>query len=81
MIRTYNLTDYDKKVIDNSSVTKMKAMVRISNLRIRKGPGTDYAWTGKYCEKRYINIVETKPGKGWGRLENGNGWISMDYAK
>ena len=43
MIRTYNLTDYDMKVIGNSSVTKIKAMVRISNLRIRRGPGTDYA--------------------------------------
>ncbi len=85
MIRTYNLTDYDKEVIGNSAITKMKVMVRISNLRIRSGPGTDYVWTGRYCEKGYINIVETKSGKGsvkgWGRLEDGNGWISMDYAK
>ena len=61
MIRTYSLTDYDQKVIGNSSVTQKKVVVRISNLRIRKGPGTDYAWTGRYCEKGYTNILETKP--------------------
>ncbi len=84
MIRTYNLTDYDKKVIGESPITNKIVRVRISNLRIRKGPGTDYSWAGEYCEKGQVTIVETKQGKGsvrgWGKLANGKGWISMDYT-
>lgn len=58
--------------------------VSISDLNIRKGPGTDYAKTGKYTGKGVFTIVEVKSGKGsdegWGRLKSGAGWISLDYA-
>ncbi len=84
MIRTYSLTDYDQKVIGNSSVTQKKVVVRISNLRIRKGPGTDYVWTGKYVEQGEATINDIKNGKGsskgWGKLADQSGWISLDYA-
>ena len=58
--------------------------VSINDLNIRKGPGTDYAKTGKFTGKGVFTIVKVKSGKGstagWGRLKSGAGWISLDYA-
>ena len=58
--------------------------VSITDLNIRKGPGTDYAKTGRFTGKGVFTIVEVKSGKGstagWGRLKSGAGWISLDYA-
>ena len=57
--------------------------VSISDLNIRKGPGTDYART-QYIPVGVYTIVEVRSGKGstvgWGRLKSGAGWISLDYA-
>ena len=65
--------------------TSYKVRVSIDNLRIRKGPGTNYAATGKYTGKGTFTIVDTKSGKGsdagWGKLKSGAGWISLDFAK
>lgn len=59
--------------------------VSIPDLNIRKGPGTNYAKTGKYTGKGVFTITEEKNGTGstagWGRLKSGAGWISLDYAK
>lgn len=58
--------------------------VSISDLNIRKGPGTDYART-QYIPVGAYTIVEVKSGKGstagWGRLKSGAGWISLDYCE
>lgn len=58
--------------------------VSISDLNIRKGPGTDYAKTGQFTGRGVFTILEVKSGKGstagWGRLKSGAGWISLDYA-
>ena len=58
--------------------------VSISDLNIRKGPGTNYAKTGKYTGKGVFTITEVKSGKGsdsgWGKLKSNAGWISLDYA-
>ena len=58
--------------------------VSLSDLNIRKGPGTDHAKTGKFTGKGVFTILEVKSGKGstagWGRLKSGAGWISLDYA-
>ena len=58
--------------------------VSISDLNIRKGPGTDYAKTGKFTGKGVFTIMEVKSGQGstagWGRLKSGAGWISLDYT-
>ena len=58
--------------------------VSISDLNIRKGPGTDYDRTGKFTGIGVFTIVEVKSGKGstagWGRLKSGAGWINLDYA-
>lgn len=59
--------------------------VDISDLNIRKGPGTNYKRTFKFTGKGIFTIVEVKKGigskSGWGRLKSGLGWISLDYAK
>ena len=63
-----------------------KVRVRIDNLRIRKGPGTNYASRG-YTGAGIFTIVEEADGPGatrWGLLKsyksNRNGWISLEYA-
>ncbi len=62
-----------------------KVKVSISNLRIRKGPGTDYPLTGSYTGVGIFTITKIQNGKGstkgWGHLKSGAGWISLDYAK
>lgn len=62
--------------------------VSASDLRIRKGPGTDKAKTGKYTGTGVFTIVEEADGPGaskWGLLKayqkNRDGWISLDYAQ
>jgi N-acetylmuramoyl-L-alanine amidase len=59
--------------------------VNISNLNIRKGPGTNYSATGRFTGIGAFTIVEVKAGTGsnagWGRLKSGAGWISLDFAK
>lgn len=70
----------------STTTKKVNYMVRveISDLNIRKGPGTNYPKTGKYTGKGTFTIVEESSGVGsktkWGRLKSGAGWISLDYA-
>ena len=58
--------------------------VDITDLNIRKGPGTDYDRTGQFTGIGVFTILEVKSGKGstagWGRLKSGAGWISLDYV-
>ena len=58
--------------------------VSISDLNIRKGPGTDYDRVGMYTGVGVFTIMEVKSGKGstagWGRLKSGAGWISLDFT-
>ena len=76
-----------KEVNDRLGVTKAKSFcvrVDIADLNIRKGPGTNYAKTGKVTGKGVFTIVEESKGKGskngWGKLKSGIGWISLDYT-
>ena len=65
---------------DGSFVVK----VSITNLNIRRGPGTNYARTGYFTGKGTFEITEVTTGEGsrsgWGKLKSGEGWISLDYA-
>ena len=78
---------YPKKASNSSDSNDVpfRVNVSITDLNIRKGPGTDYAATGSHTGKGTFTIVEVKSGKGstagWGRLKSGAGWISLDYAK
>lgn len=63
--------------------------VSITDLNIRKGPGTNYGTIGKYTGKGIFTIVEVANGSGsstgWGLLKayetKRDGWISLDYVK
>lgn len=78
------------KVSSNEVVEKVEVFepyivkVEISNLNIRKGPGTNYDKNG-FTGKGAFTIVEESSGKGskkgWGKLKSGAGWISLDYAR
>lgn len=71
-------------VSTGNSASAYTVKVEVTNLNIRKGPGTNYATTGKYTGKGVFTIVDTKTGpgssNGWGKLKSGAGWISLDYA-
>ena len=65
-----------------ATVTPYLVRVKITNLNIRKGPGTNYGATG-YIQPGIYTIVAESTGKGaakWGKLKSGAGWISLDFA-
>ncbi len=66
----------------SDSSVPYKVKVEISDLNIRKGPGTSYAKTGKFTGKGTFTIVEED--SGWGLLKayesTRDGWISLSYA-
>ncbi len=70
-----------------TSFQPYKVRISISDLNIRKGPGTNYGSRG-YTGKGVFTIVEESTGKGatkWGLLKSyaskKDGWVSLDYAK
>ena len=68
-------------------VPEVPFMIRVSidDLPIFKGPGTNYAKTGKYTGKGAFTIVEVEAGQGsdsgFGRLKSGAGWVSLDNCQ
>ena len=67
-------------------VVKVPFLVRvsISDLNIRKGPGTDYDRV-QFIPIGVYTIMEVRSGKGssagWGRLKSSVGWISLDTKR
>ena len=84
----YGQTYYDKYAGNPASEPaadgSFQVKVSITNLNIRKGPGTDYARTGHFTGKGTFVITEVAEGigsaSGWGKLKSGAGWISLDFA-
>lgn len=69
-------------VATTPSFSPYKVQVKISDLNIRKGAGTNYDRV-RYIEPGIYTIVEEADGQGatkWGKLKSGVGWISLDYA-
>ncbi len=68
---------------DNGAIL-YRVKVDITDLNIRKGPGTNYSKIGKCTGKGIFSITAESKGrgstKGWGKLKSGAGWISLDYA-
>lgn len=86
----YSVFDESGKALYTSTAAFKPYLVKVevSDLNIRKGPGTNCAKTGKYTGKGVFTIVEEAEGKGaskWGLLKsyqkNRDGWISLDYAR
>ena len=77
---------YAKAAAPSQPATAVPFLVKVSitDLNIRKGPGTNYAKTGKYTGKGVFTIVATSGGQGstagWGKLKSGAGWIALDYT-
>lgn len=82
-------TPEDVEDLGNGTVAGEKKVayrvrVRIPDLNIRKGPGTDYEKTGKFTGVGVFSIVAEATGEGaemWGKLRSGVGWISLDYGE
>ena len=56
--------------------------VKIRDLNIRKGPGTNYDRV-QFCPPGVYTVVATSTGAGaslWGKLKSGIGWLSLDYT-
>ncbi|MDL2301771.1 hypothetical protein LJC58_05385 [Lachnospiraceae bacterium OttesenSCG-928-D06] len=67
-----------------SASAPYQVRVKIADLNIRKGPGTNHAKTGKCTGIGTFTIVEEQSGQGstagWGKLKSGAGYISLDYC-
>lgn len=63
--------------------TERLVRIGVDRLRIRMEPGGTP--TGKYTGKGIFAITEIQNGSGsnlgWGKLRNGEGWISLDYVE
>ena len=67
----------------SATTTPYLVRVTISDLYIRKGPGTNYGKNGFIMPGVYT-IVEESTGTGatkWGKLKSGAGWIALDYTE
>ena len=86
----YKVFDADGKVVyepkEAEPAVKVPFLVKvsISDLNIRKGPGTDYDRV-QFIPIGVYTILKVRNGKGssagWGRLKNGIGWISLDFVR
>ncbi len=85
----YKVFDADGNVVyepKTEEAVKVPFLVKvsISDLNIRRGPGTDYGRV-QFCPVGVYTIVEVKSGTGssagWGRLKSGIGWVSLDFIR
>ena len=61
-----------------------KVRITATDLRIRKGPGTNTDIVQKAIAPGVYTIVSEATGKGatlWGKLKSGLGWVSLDFCK
>lgn len=70
---------------ETASKFPCRVQAAVEDLPIWKGPGTIYDRTENCTGSEAFTIVETVKGHGnnlgWGRLESGAGWVSLDYCK
>jgi hypothetical protein len=92
IIERWNLTQYDvkpapapepePKPTPDKPAVPFLVKVSISDLNIRRGPGTNFGRT-QFIPRGVYTIVATSAGPGatlWGKLKSGAGWISLDYC-
>lgn len=61
-----------------------KVRITATDLRIRKGPGTNTDIVQKAIAPGVYTIVSEASGQGatlWGKLKSGLGWVSLDFCK
>lgn len=75
----------EKKPIENADQKVQMVRVTVDNLRIRSSPGIGNNLTGKFASRGVFSITEIQNGTGskagWGKLQNGAGWICLDYVE
>ena len=74
---------YEPKEAEPAVKVPFLVKVSISDLNIRKGPGTGYDRI-QFCRPGVYTIVEVKSGKGasaWGKLKSEIGWVSLEFCK
>ena len=75
---------YEPKAAEPAVKVPFLVKVSISDLNIRKGPGTDYGRV-QFIPIGVYTIMEVKAGQGskagWGRLKSGIGWLSLDVCQ
>lgn len=75
---------YEPKAAEPEAKVPFLAKVSISDLNIRKGPGTNYDRV-QFCPPSIYTILEVKAGQGsaagWGRLKSGIGWVSLEFCQ
>ena len=85
----YKVFDADGKVVYESKTAEpavkvpFLVKVSISDLNIRKGPGTGFDRV-QFCPPGVYTIVAVSEGAGasmWGKLKNGIGWLSLDFCR
>ena len=87
----YKVFDVDGKVVYEPKAAEtltekvpFLVKVSISDLNVRKGPGTEYDRI-QFCPVGIYTIIEVKSGigskSGWGKLKSGIGWISLDFVE
>lgn len=68
----------------SESKVPYKVRITATDLRIRKGPGTNTAIVQKAIDPGVYTIVSEATGEGatkWGKLKSGVGWVSLDFCK
>lgn len=78
-VSTQTTTQTTTTKTDNKSFL---VRIRITDLNIRAGAGTNYPSKG-YIEPCVYTIVSTKTAGGytWGKLKSGAGWIALEYTE
>lgn len=75
----------DPVILNEETSKEWKVRIGVDRLRIRSGPGSENQPTGKYTGKGVFIITKIQNGTGsktgWGKLKNGEGWISLDYVE
>lgn len=73
----------DPGLMDEPKLQMVK--ITVDNLRIRSTPGIGNNATGKFTGRGTFAITEIQNGSGskagWGKLQNGAGWICLDYVE
>lgn len=80
-----DLRDVHKDGAEVKTTVKLPYMVHMTGcgLNIRYGPGTNYPVARVVCGKESFTVIEESDGIGaskWGKVEHGEGWISLDYV-
>ncbi len=85
---TYSIQEmsslFDARTEPEPSGLPYTVHVKVTELNVRSGPGTNHGIVEVNLTPGDYVIVEESPGEGstagWGRIE-GRGWISLDYAQ